>query len=202
MNIADPATLEGINRAGMEEFSEKGFRNASMRSIAKRAHVSTGAIYGYYDSKEELYDALVREQAERITSIFREVQPISQDVSNEEFKEILKTSGSQHLMKVVETAFDHLPETRLLVCHSSGTKYADFIHSLSEMEAKSSKEVRKRILNGKRKIPAKFEHIVVSGMFSSLCELIIHDYPREEAMLCMQSLIDFYMAGWIGLLDE
>ena len=70
------------------------------------------------------------------------------------------------------------------------------------MEAKSSKEVRKRILNGKRKIPAKFEHIVVSGMFSSLCELIIHDYPREEAMLCMQSLIDFYMAGWIGLLDE
>lgn len=202
MNIADPATLEGINKAGMDEFSEKGFRNASMRSIAKRAHVSTGAIYGYYDSKEELYDSLVREQAERIMSIFHDVQPIGPDVSNEEFKNILKKSGSQHLMKVVETAFDHLPETRLLICHSSGTKYADFIHSLSEIEAKSSKELRKRILNGRRKIPSNFEHIIVSGMFSALCEIIIHDYSREEAVLCMQSLIDFYTAGWIGLLDE
>ena len=48
------ATLEKIQRAAMEEFTEKGFQGASLRQIVKQAGVTTGALYGYFSSKEAL----------------------------------------------------------------------------------------------------------------------------------------------------
>ena len=55
----ETTTLSMIHAAAMEEFMEKGFRLASLRTIVKNAGVTTGAFYGYYGSKEELFGALV-----------------------------------------------------------------------------------------------------------------------------------------------
>lgn len=49
------STLEHIHIAAKKEFLEKGFRSASLRIIVKSAGVTTGAFYGYYSSKEELF---------------------------------------------------------------------------------------------------------------------------------------------------
>ena len=51
----EKTTLELIHDAAKAEFMEKGFREASLRNIAKSAGVTTGALYGYYGSKEELF---------------------------------------------------------------------------------------------------------------------------------------------------
>ena len=53
------ATLESIQRAAMQEFLDKGFQGASLRQIVKNAGVTTGAFYGYFSSKEALFNALV-----------------------------------------------------------------------------------------------------------------------------------------------
>ena len=62
MSEAEQTTLELIHHAARTEFLEKGFKSASLRNIVKTAGVTTGAFYGYYDSKEELFEALVEEQ--------------------------------------------------------------------------------------------------------------------------------------------
>ena len=49
------STLDAILSAAKREFSEKGFQSASLRKIVKDAGVTTGAFYGYYKSKEELF---------------------------------------------------------------------------------------------------------------------------------------------------
>ena len=61
MNEVEQTTLHLILSAAMQEFLEKGFKSASLRNIVKTAGVTTGAFYGYYDSKEELFEALVGE---------------------------------------------------------------------------------------------------------------------------------------------
>ena len=43
-----PATMERIQQAALEEFSEKGFLGASLRQIVKNAGVTTGAFYGLF----------------------------------------------------------------------------------------------------------------------------------------------------------
>ena len=57
------ATLEKIQQAALDEFSEKGFFGASLRQIVKQAGVTTGAFYGYYSSKEALFAAIVEPHA-------------------------------------------------------------------------------------------------------------------------------------------
>ncbi len=59
MQEDSPGTLEKIEQAALEEFSEKGFLGASLRQIVKQAGVTTGAFYGYFSSKEALFAAIV-----------------------------------------------------------------------------------------------------------------------------------------------
>lgn len=45
--------------AALSEFFEKGFAAARLEDIATRAGVSKGTIYRYFDSKEDVFEALV-----------------------------------------------------------------------------------------------------------------------------------------------
>ena len=72
MSEAEKSTLELIHAAAKAEFMEKGFQAASLRNIVKTAGVTTGAFYGYYDSKEELFAALVGEPYEYMMGQYRQ----------------------------------------------------------------------------------------------------------------------------------
>lgn len=62
--------------AALDEFFERGFSAARMDDIARRAGVSKGALYLYFDSKEALFTALIDEFAvpnvERLESVARQ----------------------------------------------------------------------------------------------------------------------------------
>lgn len=51
--------IEIINAAAAV-FSKNGFNGAKMEDIAKEASIGKGTIYGYFDSKEELFKEMVR----------------------------------------------------------------------------------------------------------------------------------------------
>ena len=59
MSESETKTLKKILEAGKKEFLQKGFILASLRNIVRNAEVTTGAFYGYFKSKEELFDYLV-----------------------------------------------------------------------------------------------------------------------------------------------
>ena len=65
---------ESIINEEVKEFLEKGFLGASLRTIVKLVGVTTGAFYGYYRSKEELFEALVGRQYEMFMGFFRRAQ--------------------------------------------------------------------------------------------------------------------------------
>ena len=74
MNKKEQTTLNRIFSAALQEFLEKGYKSASLRNIVKTAGVTTGAFYGYYDSKEELFEALVKDQYDWFLDCFRNAQ--------------------------------------------------------------------------------------------------------------------------------
>ena len=47
MEVKENKTLQKILDVANTEFFEKGFRDASLREIVKKAGVTTGAFYGY-----------------------------------------------------------------------------------------------------------------------------------------------------------
>lgn len=66
-------TLKKIHESAKKRFLANGFQRASLRKIVSDAGYTLGAFYGYYDSKEELFHALVEQTANGILTALTEM---------------------------------------------------------------------------------------------------------------------------------
>lgn len=62
--------------AAVQVFSRKGFHGATMDEIARLAGYSPGAIYRYFQSKDEVLLSVIRRLGERFTAQTREEPPV------------------------------------------------------------------------------------------------------------------------------
>ena len=59
-------TMRKILDAAREEFGERGYSESSIVGITQRAGVALGTFYTYFDSKESLFQALVRDMSAQV----------------------------------------------------------------------------------------------------------------------------------------
>lgn len=59
-------TMRKILDAARDEFGQKGFSDSSIVGITQRAGVALGTFYTYFDSKEALFQALVRDMSAQV----------------------------------------------------------------------------------------------------------------------------------------
>ena len=59
-------TLRKILDAARDEFGERGFADSSIVGITQRAGVALGTFYTYFDSKEAVFHALVRDMSAQV----------------------------------------------------------------------------------------------------------------------------------------
>ena len=69
-----------ILEAASEVFAEKGYSRTTIREVARRAGISIGGIYIYFQNKEELYLELTRDHMESFrkhTEMLRDKEPLA-----------------------------------------------------------------------------------------------------------------------------
>lgn len=59
-------TQRALLDAAAVEFGEKGFHEGSISGITRRAGVALGSFYTYFESKDEIFRALVRDMSARV----------------------------------------------------------------------------------------------------------------------------------------
>ncbi|MBR0099976.1 MAG: TetR/AcrR family transcriptional regulator [Treponema sp.] len=196
-------TLQKIHEIASAEFLENGFRGASLREIVKKAGVTTGAFYGYYKSKEELFSAMVKEPADYVVNRFKSLVEEFMQLPKEEWAKNMATYSKKGITQIYEYAFEHKDAFRLLLNASEGTEFGNFIHNLVEQEIEITHIFYKE-MEAQGYKPYAFEptleHTIISGEFSALFELIVHDIPYEEGLNCAEKIHDFYEAGWQSVL--
>jgi AcrR family transcriptional regulator len=62
----DPSRRAAILAVAAEEFAENGYEGASYNRIIERSGISKGAVYYYFDDKEDLYTTVLRDALERL----------------------------------------------------------------------------------------------------------------------------------------
>ena len=72
--------VQRILDAATVEFSLHGFENANMTVIAKKAQVSVGSLYKYFDTKQDLYLTTARVGIDKLKAILYEVAGADEDV--------------------------------------------------------------------------------------------------------------------------
>lgn len=78
---------EEILDAAIRSFREKGFHAASMSSIAKAFGMSAGHIYNYFDSKEDIIEAIVNRWLDNYIHTIRIRWNPDPDIHREEVQE-------------------------------------------------------------------------------------------------------------------
>ena len=205
MEEKSPDTLERIQQAALEEFSEKGFLGASLRQIVKNAGVTTGAFYGYFSSKEALFAAIVEPHAAALMGRFMEAQTSFAELPEEEQPAHMGETSGRYVEWMVDYICQHREPVKLLLCRAEGTSYEHFIHNMVEVEVESTlryMEVLHRLGKDIPQLNRSLCHIIASGMFNGLFEIVIHDMPREQAYRDVTQFRTFYTAGWLELMGR
>ena len=205
MEEKSPVTMERIQKAALEEFSEKGFLGASLRQIVKNAGVTTGAFYGYFSSKEALFASLVEPHAAALMGRFMEAQTSFADLAEEEQPKHMGEASGDYVDWMVDYICQHREPVKLLLCRAEGTPYEHFAHNMVEIEVESTlkyMEVLRRLGKDIPDLSPSLCHIIASGMFNGLFEIVVHDMPREQARLYVAQFRAFYTAGWLKLMGQ
>ena len=205
MEEKSTATLEKIQEAALGEFLDKGFLGASLRQIVKNAGVTTGAFYGYFSSKEALFNALVEPHAAALMGKFMEAQTSFAELPEEQQPSHMGVESSHCVHWMVDYICDHREQVKLLLCKAEGTSYEHFVHNMVEVEVEYTLqylEVLHRLGHECPQLDAQLCHIIASGMFNGIFEIVVHDMPKEQAVRYVDQLRDFYTAGWLKLIGQ
>ena len=196
------ATLEKIQQAALTEFLDKGFRSASLRQIVKNAGVTTGAFYGYFSCKEALFASIVEPHAAALMGRFMEAQTSFAGRPEAEQPEHMGEDSESCLDWMVDYICQNREPVKLLLCRAEGTGYESFVHNMVEVEVEYTLRYMEVLRRLGRRVPTLSRslcHIIASGMFNGLFEVVIHDMPYEQALRDVKQLRAFYTAGWLEL---
>lgn len=192
-------TQELILETAMKHFLKEGYAAASLRKIVKDAGLTTGAFYKYYPTKEMLFNALVDPYIEHIYQIYDEILDQFEKLSADDQTNNMTQSSGDGLDQMVDYIYAHYDHFRLLLkCGDSG-KYEEFIHNMVDREIKATHKYLETMRCAGMDIPEVSDlmmHMVYTGFFSSILQIIEHDIDKDTAMKSLSQLREFQTGGW------
>lgn len=196
-------TQRKILEAGKREFLAKGFKDASLRGIVKEAGFTQGAFYGYYPDKAALFDTLVSEAADTLMEQFKAAQQAHYDLIPGEKTAQSRELSTDYLNHFINYIYDNFDAFKLVICCSEGTRYANYVHELVELEVSQTEEYYQQLRRLGRvegTVSHDLHHMITSAYFTAVFETVAHDMTREQAIGYVNELAVFFNCGWDGLL--
>lgn len=85
------------------------------------------------------------------------------------------------------------------------SEFSKLIDEMVEIETKGTHDylaVLEKLGRPAPPIDERLEHILITGMFNTFFELIIHEMPLEEAKRYLKEMRAFYTAGWMKIMGQ
>ena len=188
-----------VMAAASEEFLEYGFEKASMRRVGERCGFTAAGLYRHCRDKEDLFEQLVAPAVERIkawmdTHLTKYLAAV-QDEGNLQWQD----SWVDMMREIV---YPHMDDYYLLLTCSSGTKYENFLHDLTQTAQERTLRylpvLREKGLAIRAISPMEM-HLLFSAYVTALFEPVIHRYTLDESMRCLETVEAFFLPGWKAL---
>lgn len=190
----DPSTQETRKRlidCARKEFLAQGFEKASLRHICAQAGLTTGAVYFFFQNKEDLFSQIVEDTA-------RQMARLGQRLADEELRE--PTSGVDSDLELMKFLFQNKDEVLLLLEKSQGTHYAAFPEELYGQLEKTFLVFFRRY--GNPDTDPELIRILVKMRMEGFLELLKGDYPMEYLMELTRQIGIYADGGFRRLTDS
>ena len=203
MKKKDEIAVEKILECAKEEFMEKGFADASLRTIAERAGYTTGMLYARFADKSGLFKELVEEAADKLFNYFSKAEDDFAELPPEQQHNEMHTYVDSKVDVMLDIVYDNFDAFKLIVCKSAGSGYEYYIDKMIDIETANTMRFIEQLNNAGIKlneVRADLSHMLSSAMFYGIFEVVAHDLQREEAKGYVKQVQDFFNAGWDRLL--
>ncbi|MFT9497478.1 TetR/AcrR family transcriptional regulator [Anaerosolibacter sp.] len=127
MQVLKDDVRNSIHEAALIEFHEKGFKDASMRSIAEKGGMTVGNLYRYFTNKEDLFYSVISPAYHKVI-----------DLTNEKFVEMGGLKDIRQVMayianQIVMINREHRRELLILMSGCEGTKFEHAIEEITNL---------------------------------------------------------------------
>ena len=185
-----------------EEFMEKGFEGASIRSIGARAGMTSAGLYRHYPDKEAMFCAIV-------DPLIGEIRRWTQRHKTQKYELVDQNARKDELFgesftdMILEVVLPHKEEFRLLITSSKGTKYENFVHDYvmyNQGEFMEALDYLKKKGYPVKEIDEEKIHMLLSAYITACLEPIVHDYDDGKIGEYMKTIQEFFLPGWMNIM--
>ena len=194
-------THQMILESALKTFKEIGFRNASIRNICRDAGVTNGAFYAHFESKDDLFAALVSEKL----SVFNETYQEMSEINIRSVDDIIRMFDMSY--SSIETLIHYVYSERdvftLILKSSDGTSYEHFISDLINEECKNTMiflESAKKFMKRPENISERIIRMGASMVINSMLDAFLEGVSEEDNIRETKIASDFCIAGYKELL--
>lgn len=203
MSDASAETKKKILDSAMAEFLEKGFMNASLRTIAANAGLTTGAMYRHFKDKDALFCALVDEAIDFTTKTVMLADSahhmdLDNVVSEEHFEEEAKQTN-----ELLNYIFNNFDAFTLLLTKSAGSTHEHFQEEICELYTKNCGQTFNWMYKNQistKKIDKMTVHFIASTVINAFVEIITHKMTKKAASQYIQNIEEFTRYGMMHMM--
>ena len=174
-------------------------------NFAKGRIIETSILSIKEKKHQELFEAIVGEHYEYILKRFIKAQQEFAELPAAQQPEVMSDISGICMYDMLHYAYEHLEECKLILCCSEGTKFAGLIDEMVEIEVDGThayQDVLRQLGRSSPHIDPSLEHILITGMFHTFFELIIHEMPLKDAENYVKEMRAFYTAGWMKIMGQ
>ncbi len=185
-----------ILQAAMAEFAENGFANAKIQSIATRAGVAKGTVYLYFETKEEIFEAIVRDRIQPVFAIAATMSAHWQGTQADLLRQII----SHFYGQMIESEERRMILKTLI---SEGVRFSEltvFYHREVLVGARKMLRelIRKGIETGEFRdgAYAKEPQILISpALFAAIWKMTFDSVEKLNTLRWLEAHVDIVLAG-------
>ena len=201
--LGDIATRDRILNSAKKYFLEYGFQAAPLRKIAKDAGFTSGALYGYFDSKEALFYVITDPIADRLIKKLNEIKEEMDKIPDQDRLRQMGSAYYHHIPEIVELLLSDRDAVKLIVTGSRGTRYEAFVETIaSRNTANIENAVRKSKENHIEGIQEEILAILMEEYIATLFRLVTSDRNKETIISCMEMIGRVYETGITNLMKK
>lgn len=203
----DKETRRLLIESAKAEFMKNGFEKASLRTICKNAGVTTGALYFFFNNKEDLFSAIVekpyRMLIDALLEHYKEHEVIFGSFSDsEEIQDALSLENHDDMQyMLVHLLYENYDAFRLLLEKSQGTRYENCVDEVVDLTEKSFIYMAQKVveLKPESKVNEYMCHWLTHISIDAFIHMLTHVPDEETAMKYVNKLMVFILNGWLDL---
>jgi len=191
-------TRQKLIECAKKEFLEKGYTKASLRSICADAGVTTGALYFFFENKEDLFAAIVDPPLNGLKSIlYKHFKEDEEEIATIDSIEGIDMDHTEISDKIVGYIYENYDSFMLLITKTENTVYENVVDEFVSMLEKSIPLTMVK-LKGYR-IDEYMSHWMSHISMDAFIHVIKHEKDVNKAKARLRAILNYLVMGWVQL---